>query len=169
MVRQWTLVVLVVSGTLLCGGCPFQPQPDPATIVRIKLVNDSQAQYVQPHLRVCPLGMATDPHYPLANPPILAPGQSATYTTAQIAGDDGNCQTFSTDFMLGLCGWGYGTNRNNLSDTGQRYGGQIGYQFWCGDTVILHWTDDGGPGIWTSEVQSAVGNEPPVAPFQSLQ
>src|SRR5512140_1837279 len=116
-----TCVGLAFGLAFLCGGCNLFPPPvDPATIVTIKLVNDSQTQYVQPHLRICPEGMAIEPHFQLANPPLLAPGQSATYTTAEVAGDSGNCEIFSTAFMLGLCGWGWGPDRANLLDTAQR-------------------------------------------------
>ncbi len=168
MSKALVCVSLIGVAILCTGGCDPITTVDPNTIVTITVVNDSQTQFVQPKLRVCPEGMLVEPHFPLANPPILAPGQSVTYTTAQIAGASGNCQTFSTNFMLGLCGWGYGTDRAALLDTAARYGGQIGFQFHCGDTVILHWTDGAEAGTWSSEVQPAEGNPAPVAAFQSL-
>jgi len=139
------------------------------TMVTVRLINDSTSQYVAPNLGFCPLGMATQPHFFVASPPVLGPGEEATYTSCELAGVYGNCQTYNSDFMTGLCGWAYGTNQEQLSQTIRRFGGQIGAQFNCGDTIILRWTEAGeAGGTWTSEVEPATGNPQPQTPFQAL-
>lgn len=139
------------------------------TTVWIKLANDSATQYVAPNIGICPNGMASQPHHFVATPPVLGPGEEVTYTSCQIAGSDGNCLTFATDFAIGLCGWQYGAAADNLESATKRFGGQIGTQFNCGDTVTLRWSDAGDTGgTWTSEVQPATGNPTPTADFQEL-
>lgn len=171
MPARSAIVALTLATMLACGGCPFDPGiwGDASSRVQIRLENTSATEYVAPNVGVCPNGMAQPPHYFLEPPPVLGPGQSFTFTTTQLAGFDGNCATFATDFMIGLCGWQYGPAAADLAATTQRFGGQIGFQFRCGDTVILRWTDAGAAeGTWSSEVVSGPGNEPPTADFQSL-
>ena len=165
-------ITLAMTGMMLSLGCPgLMPDPPPRdeAMVQIRLVNDSETKYVAPNLRVCPNGMANDPHHMVTPPPVLAPGEQTAYTSAEIAGSDGDCLVFATDFMIGLCGWAHGPSGDDLSTAATRYGGQIGFQFSCGDTVILRWSGEGtNGGTWTSEVQPAAGNEPPSAEFQEL-
>ena len=170
MSTRRTVVSLAVLAGLTAGGCPnWLDQLGPDPLVQIKVVNDSAAQIVSPIIAVCPNGIENQPHY-FSTPPVLAPGESITYTTQQIAATDGNCETFGTAFMLGVCSWEFGTAADNLAPAAnQRFGGQIGFQFQCGDTVILHWLDtDATGGSWTAEVVPAIGNPAPTAPFQSL-
>jgi hypothetical protein len=139
------------------------------SVVEIRLVNESDTEYVAGNLGVCPNGMAVEPHYFIDSPPVLAPGEEVSYTTGQVAGLGGNCLVYTTDFMIGLCGWQYGPSADELTAVATRYGGQIGFQFSCGDTVILRWSDTGAAGgAWTAEVQPAAGNSTPVAEFQEL-
>jgi hypothetical protein len=167
--RRTVVFLAVLAG--LAAGCPdLLDQLVPQPLVRIKVVNDSAAQFVSPNIAVCPNGIEIPPHYFVQPPPVLGPGASVTYTTQEVAGStDGNCQTFDTNFMLGVCTWDFGAAADNLAPAAdQRFGGQIGFQFHCGDTVILHWLDtDETGGSWTAEVVPAPGNPPPNAPFQS--
>ncbi len=138
-------------------------------MVTVRLINDSAAQSVSPNLGFCPNGMASQPHFFVGAPPVLGPGEEATYTSCEVAGSFGNCQSFSADFMVGLCGWRFGADQAQLAQVPRRFGGAIGQQFSCGDTIILRWSDAGGNGgAWTSEVQPAAGNSPPAAAFQEL-
>jgi len=146
----------------------FTPCTEDA-MVTVRLINDSATQTVSPNLGFCPNGMADVPHLFVSTPPVLGPGEEATYTSCEVAGSFGNCQTFTTDFMIGLCGWRYGADEAQLTQATRRFGGQITHQFNCGDTVILRWTDAGdNGGTWTSEVQPATGNTQPGEAFQEL-
>ncbi|MFH1420234.1 MAG: hypothetical protein ABII12_18330 [Planctomycetota bacterium] len=170
--RSLSRVVVVTALAAVCLGATciqvFFPCDD-ATTVTIRLINDSETQTVAPNLGLCPNGMANQPHYFVSTPPVLAPGEETTYTGCQIAGCGGNCETYSTDFMVGLCGWQYGPSADDLTATENRFGGQIGMQFNCGDTITLRWCDEGAAGgTWTSEVQTAPGNAAPTADFQNL-
>ena len=164
-------LVLVVS-MLLCAGCTdsllMLGASDPGS-VRVYLVNTSSSRFVSPNIGLCPQGLANQPHNFLEAPPMLGPGESISYTTRQIGGADGVCTNASAQFMVGLCGWTYGPTAEDQTRQDQKFGGQIGYQFNCGDTVILRWAD-GGPacGTWTSEVLTAPGNTPATAPFQLI-
>lgn len=161
-----TLCAAAVSGSD-CLQSLF-PCGEDATIT-VRLINDSTSQSVAPNLGFCPLGMATQPHFFVATPPVLGPGEEITYTSCEIAGAYGNCQTYNSDFMTGLCGWEYGANQAQLSQTIRRFGGQIGVQFNCGDTIILRWTEAGeAGGTWTSEIEPATGNPQPQTAFQAL-
>ena len=172
MSRRRIVGLLAVLAALGAGGCAnlLEALRIPQPLVRIKVVNDSVRQTVRPNIAVCPNGIESEPHHFVRTPPVLGPGESITYTTAEIAGTDGNCQTFDTNFMLGVCTWEFGDSRETLAPAAaQRFGGQIGFQFQCGDTVILHWLDtDEVGGSWTAEVITAIGNQLPSAPFQSL-
>lgn len=163
---------MAVLAGLGLGGCTnlLEALVARQPFVRIKVVNDSVRQFVSPVIAVCPNGIQNEPHHFVQTPAVLAPGESITYTTTEIGGSDGNCQTFNTNFMLGVCTWEFGSTRETLTPaTNQRFGGQIGFQFECGDTVILHWLDtDETGGSWTAEVLTAPGNQAPSAPFQSL-
>ncbi len=171
MLTRAAAIVLALAGVFACTGCKdwFNVVLDSRSTVRIKLVNTSETQFVRPNIGVCPNGMALPPHHFMASPPVLAPGEEITLTTGELGGADGNCITFSTNFMIGMCDWQYGPAADDLASAGKRYGGQIGFQFRCGDTVILRWSDEGeAGGTWTSEVETATGNEPPAADFQLL-
>jgi len=171
MSTRTAVVVFAVLGVLVASGCAdlFGTLLSAGPMVRIKLVNDSERQFVSPNVAVCPNGITDPPHHFVEVPPVLGPGESITYTTEELAGTDGNCQTFSTNFMIGLCTWHFGPARDDLTTSEQRFGGQIGVQFQCGDTVILHWLDtDEAGGTWTAEVVTAPGSEPPTASFQLL-
>ncbi len=165
------VVVVAALGTACLGTTCVQflaPCGETSTVT-VKLINDSSTDTVAPNLGFCPNGMANQPHYFVSTPPVLGPGEEITYTACQIAGGYGNCDTYSTDFMVGLCGWQYGASAENLTATANRFGGQIGAQFFCGDTVTLRWTDTGATGgTWTSEVATATGNAAPTADFQAL-
>jgi hypothetical protein len=159
----------LVVGTAGCTDLFPLPGCGDDARVQIKLINDSTSRYVAPNLGICPNGMASQPHHFVKPAPLLAPGQEVTYTSCQIAGSDGSCTTFSSEFSIGLCGWQYGPSEDELTSALRRFGGQIGTQFGCGDTVILRWSDnDAGGGSWTSEVEPASGNNPPAADFQEL-
>ena len=173
MNRTSVFVALCLSVLLLPAGCMLGIMDllggcQPHSYIRLWLVNDSKTKYVSPHPGLCPQGLTTLPHYFVDQRPVLAPGESKSYTTVEMAGAEGLCVN-RPDFMIGLCGWNYGDDPANLTGCSDRYGGQIGYQFNCGDTVILHWTDSGAAtGTWTSEVLPANGNPAPSAPFQML-
>jgi len=143
------------------------------TTLSITLSNDSCSTYISPKLGVCPKGMTELPHYFVDPPAILAPGESVTYTTDQVAGAaDGDCSSFPTTFTVGIPGWGYGptSNPDLMTYVETRFVGFIGTQFHCGDTIILHWSNcaaGGGAGFWTSEVVAAPGNPTPTASFAS--
>jgi len=163
------LVVIGAMGGVGCADLLSLLASSDGTIVRIRLINDSVTQYVAPNLGVCPNGMASTPHYFVTPTPVIAPGREATYTTRQIAGADGSCSAAATDLEIGLCGWEHGASEAELTSVGTRFGGKIGFQFGCGDTVILRWSDAGGDdGTWTSEVEPAAGNDTPTADFQEL-
>jgi hypothetical protein len=166
------LGMAAIVGSLSCAGCAelwTLLASGEEALVQITLVNESETQTVAPNLGVCPNGMASEPHYFVDSPPVIAPGEEVTYTTGQIAGLGGNCLFFSTDFMIGLCGWQYGPSADELTSVDTQYGGQIGFQFSCGDTVIMRWSDTGeNGGAWTTEVQPGAGNDAPVAEFQEL-
>ena len=162
--------VLLIGGACLGTTCsvPVVTCEDDEQIV-IKLVNNSTTQSVAPNIGVCPNGMASQPHHFVSTPPVLGPGESVTYTTCELGGADGNCQTASADMMIGMCGWEYGTDASALTATQRQFGGQIGAQFSCGDTVTLSWSDAGDAGgTWTSSVEPATGNSAPSADFQEL-
>lgn len=167
-------MLLVLAGMLpipwlQCLDMCHEDPPDAGSVVTIRIINDSTDRFVSPNLGVCPNGMLSMPHHFVEPAPILGPGQEITYTSFEIACGDGNCQTFSTDFAIGLCGWGYGDCTCLLTNAATRYSGSIGVQFFCGDTVILRWTASGDePGTWTSEVESAEGNDAPSGPFQVI-
>jgi hypothetical protein len=138
-------------------------------MVTVRLINDSATQSVSPNLGFCPNGMANVPHHFVSSPPVLGPGEEATYTSCEVAGSFGNCRSFGADFAIGLCGWRYGADQAQLTQASRRFGGQITHQFNCGDTVILRWTDAGDSGgAWASEVQAGAGNTQPGAAFQEL-
>lgn len=138
-------------------------------MITVRLINDSATQSVAPNLGFCPNGMVAQPHFFVSSPPVLGPGEEATYTSCEVAGSFGNCRSFSTEFMIGLCGWQYGADGAQLTQVSRRFGGAIGQQFTCGDTVILRWSDAGNNGgTWASEVQPAPGNSQPAAAFQEL-
>lgn len=159
-------LVLVGAG---CEGLLLLLPPIDAASVKLVLINDSATKYVSPNPGLCPQGLDTGPHSYLASRPLLAPGARVTITTFQLAGFDGLCVDADPSFMIGLCGWHHGDDPANLTQCSNQYGGQIGYQFHCGDTVILRWTDEGGPdGTWTSEVVSATGTAPPMMAFQLM-
>lgn len=169
-------VGLVLSTGAGCPGPGDQGTGDPPTTLTISLYNDSCGTYISPRFAVCPKGMAEQPHYFVEPPVVLAPGQSVTYKTDQVAGaTDGDCAAFSTAFMVGIPGWGYGPTSNpdimtyvGMPDDSP-YVGLIGVQFHCGDTINLRWSNCGnsgvGAGTWTSEVVPASGNPAPSSPF----
>ncbi len=106
-------VGLVLSTGAGCPGPGDQGTGDPPTTLTISLYNDSCGTYISPRFAVCPKGMAEQPHYFVEPPVVLAPGQSVTYKTDQVAGaTDGDCAAFSTAFMVGIPGWGYGPTSN---------------------------------------------------------
>ena len=165
------LALIVLPAVAGCPGLwPVTPPTGDET-VQVRLINDSATQYVAPNLGVCPNGMANQPHHFVETPPVLAPGEEITYSAGELAGSGGNCVTFATDFMVGLCGWLYGADGEELDSVERRFGGQIGFQFSCGDTIILRWSEAGEDesGTWTSEVEPAAGNDPPEVPFQELE
>jgi hypothetical protein len=171
MSTRWTVVVTAMLASLAASGCAdvFSTLVGVQPVVQIKVVNDSERQTVSPNIAVCPNSIEQPPHYFVDIPPVLGPGESITYTTEELAGSDGNCRTFNTSFMLGICTWQFGPTRDDMTTVDQRFGGRIGSQFQCGDTVILHWLDtDEVGGSWTAEVVPARGNQPPSASFQSL-
>jgi len=157
-------VIVVMTGCFdFTGICGRQDESS----VRIYLVNDSTTHVVAPKLGVCPVGMTTEPHYFVDPIPNIQPGESVVYTTRQIAGNHGVCTNADPAFSIGLCGWSYGTCTCAMTHVAQKFGGQIGFQFNCGDTIILRWTDTGGAGgTWTSEGLTAAGNAAPTADFQ---
>lgn len=140
-----------------------------AASVKLVIYNDSTSKFVSPKPGLCPQGLEVQTHSFLANPPVIAPGGSATVTTLDIGGLDGICIASDPSFMVGFCGWKFGEDPNNLAACTQQYGGQIGFQFNCGDTLIMRWTDTGGEsGTWTTQVQPAAGNPTPTQQFQVL-
>ncbi len=166
MIRQWTAGVALLILIGMMGGCLPAPS-DSTDVIRIYLVNDSNTHYVSPNLGVCPNGMGFTPHYFVNPPPVIAPGRAVCYTTTDLAGTQGNCSSTNPLFAIGLCGWSYGPTAEGLSSHSQKYGGQIGVQFHCRDTVILRWTDGlltGG--TWNSEILTSPGNPKPSASFQ---
>jgi hypothetical protein len=170
------IVAVVLWSGAGCPG-PTDPTVDPqnqdpirTTTLTITLINDSCGTYISPKFAVCPNGMALQPHHFVDPPAVVAPGASVTYTTDQIAGADGDCVASSSNFMVGLPGWGYGptSNPDAMTYVDTRYVGMLGVQFHCGDTVKLHWSNcatGSGPGTWTSEVIPGPGNSEPTAPF----
>lgn len=172
MTKRVLLIIVVALLAVLALGCVdmlglfgFADRG----VVRIYLVNESSTHHLSPNPGLCPSGLETQPHFFLPTQPVLAPGESVSYTTFQLAGPSGFCCRAADNFMIGLCGWKFGTDPANLASCTQKYGGQIGVQFRCGDTVILRWTDGGAVnGTWTSEVLSAPGNAPPTAAFMLL-
>ncbi|MEK6643556.1 MAG: hypothetical protein AAB385_05695 [Planctomycetota bacterium] len=172
MLKKLIIVLVVIFVLFLIAGCVNEllmlAAQDPGS-VRVYLVNGSSTRFVAPNLGLCPQGLETLPHNFVTEPPVIGPGQSVSYTTRQLAGASGDCSSASPSFMVGLCGWSYGNAADSLTRFDQKYGGQIGMQFNCGDTVILRWTD-GGPdcGTWSSEVLSAPGNTVPTAQFQQI-
>jgi len=168
-------VVLGIAGVVLLtgAGCPGPADQDapPPTAIKITLFNDSCGTYLAPKFGVCPNGMTQEPHHFVNPPAVVAPGESVTYTSDQVAGaTDGNCVAFPTVFTAGIPGWGYGptSNPDTMTYVDTRYIGIIGIQFHCGDTVNLHWSNcatGSGEGTWTSEVIPGVGNPEPTAPF----
>jgi len=160
-----TLAVLL--GLPLVGCLEWlSPGPTEVGTVQVRLINDSSTQYVAPNLGVCPYGMATPPHYFVNPAPVLGPGEEITYTTDQLAGDEGNCLVFTTDFTIGLCGYSYGTQADSLTPVEGPYRGLIGVHFSCGDTVVLRWSDaQDQQGAWSSEVEPAPGNPQPTEDF----
>jgi len=159
------------------AACPAPTGPgttDPTTVT-ITLFNDSCGTYIAPKFGVCPLGLSGALHHFVEPPAVVAPGQSITYTTDQVAGiTDGDCAAFSTDFTVGISGWGYGPTNDAATMTyvgmpdDPPYVGTIGVQFHCGDTIELRWSNcdaGGGAGTWTSEVIPAAGNPTPTEPF----
>jgi len=173
--KKHVLIVLagLVAILLLTGGCTEQWfslfASDPGS-VRVYLVNTSASRLVAGNLGLCSLGLENQPHRFIEQPPVLAPGESYAFTARQIGGAKGDCTNASPQFMIGLCGWRFGDTVESLQLQDQKFGGQIGYQFHCGDTVILRWAD-GGPdcGTWASEVLSAPGNPQPSQPFQTIE
>jgi hypothetical protein len=175
--RRSTLFILALSVVVLgLAGCTDQMAAQLASLqasntnaLRVYLVNKSTTKFVSPKLGLCSTGLDNLPHDFIQDPPVLAPGQAVSYSSLQISSDRGNCSTAGDQFMIGLCGWKYGDSATNLTSYPQRYGGQIGFQFQCGDTIILRW-NDGGPdcGAWTSEVLTAPGNAAPTADFQLI-
>jgi len=171
MLRSYgkTPALVAVMGAMCCSCIPPASMCNDETTVHLTLVNGSTTQLVVPNIGVCPNGMENEPHHFVATPPVLAPGEEITYTACQLAGADGNCFTFDTAFSIGLCGWSYGPSEDELSGTRTRFGGQIGMQFNCGDTIILRWTEtENAWGAWSSEVVPAPDNDPPAAEFQVM-
>jgi hypothetical protein len=172
MLRKLLVILFAILILLLFTSCINEllmiAAQDPAS-VRVYLVNESATKYVSPNLGLCPQGLETLPHSFLSAPPVIGPGQTISYTTRELAGLAGDCAAASPDFMVGLCGWRYGDSPDALTHFDQKYGGQIGYQFNCGDTVILRWTDAGPAcGTWSSEVLTRPGNDAPTADFQQI-
>jgi len=168
MIVRMAGMMLAVTLSAPWTGCldRSSPNTDAAASVRVTLINGNSTQYVSPNLGICPLGMATPPHYFVTPAPVLGPGEQITYTTDQIAGASGNCQAFATDFTIGLCGYNYGASADNLTALEGPYRGIIGTHFNCGDTVVLTWSDALSPQeSWTSEVQPATGNPTPTEAF----
>jgi hypothetical protein len=162
--RRISRVGLVAAAAWHISGCvPFVPSG--GLSVTVYLVNTSASKYLAPKLGVCPNGLFLPPHYFVDPVPVIAPGETISYTADAIAGSEGFCTSAGSNFSIGLCQWGSGTDPNTLTTTQGPYGGQIGVQFHCGDTVILRWSDAGAGGIWSSEVLLAPGNLPPTAPF----
>ena len=104
MPMRMTVASFAALVALAAGGCTnlLETMLGGGEMVRIKLVNDSERQFVSPNVAVCPNGITDPPHHFVEVPPVLGPGESITYTTEELAGTDGNCQTFSTNFMIGL-------------------------------------------------------------------
>lgn len=172
MFTKRSAIVLLVAWSTMTLGCVelVNLLPIEGASVKLILMNNSSSRYVSPNPGLCPQGLDSGGHAFLETPPIIAPGQSVTLTTFQIAGLSGLCSSADPTFMVGLCGWKHGEGPENLSQCTQRYGGQIGFQFNCGDTVILRWTDSGGvDGVWTSEVQPAQDNPLPDLTFQLME
>lgn len=173
MFLRTTMLVTAATVTAPFAGCLDFLSPcqlDETNTVRIRLVNNSETQYVSPNLGVCPNGMSQSPHHFVTPPPVLGPGEEMVYTSGEIGSCDGDCATYSTAFMIGLCGWSHGTSQDQLAAVNSPWGGQIGVQFNCGDTVTLRWTDAGDAGgTWSSEVETATGNAAPTAAFEFQQ
>lgn len=166
-------IVTALLATAAAGGCDTQwipPFGGDGAAVRLYLVNTSANKFVSPNPGICPQGIEeSTTHRFLAEPPVIGPGEAVTYTTWQIAGANGLCKNADANFSVGLCGWKFGDSVDNLTLQAEKFGGQIGYQFNCGDTVILRWSDSGPAcGTWTSEVLSAPGNVTPSMPFMTI-
>lgn len=172
MNRRVGFYLIALFSMIAVAGCGVFPRLHGAfeqSFVRIYLVNTSTTKYVSPNPGLCPQGLQNLPHFFVRTPPLLAPGESVAITTVELAGPRGVCCGNPTDFMIGLCGWKYGTDPNALASCADRYGGLIGAQFNCGDTVILRWTDTGADiGTWSSEVLPARGNPVTTQPFMAL-
>lgn len=169
--KRRAVVLVLMALAALSFGCVelLCLLPLDGASVKLILMNDSASRYVAPNPGLCPQGLDAGGHSFLPTRPVIAPGQSVTYSTFEIGGLSGLCSSADPTFMVGLCGWHHGEDPNNLAQCSQRYGGQIGFQFSCGDTVILRWTDEGGvDGVWTSDVQPAAGNPMPTMSFQSM-
>ena len=164
--RGWALAALLPG----IAGCDTFFNSFPTDALTFTLVNQSASKYVSPNPGLCPQGLTVEPHSFLAERPLLSPGESVTMSTAQIDATGGRCADADPSFMFGLCGWNHGADPQNMTSCAQRYGGQIGHQFNCGDTIIMRWTDQGSPdGTWTTEVRSAPGNAAPTAEFQLME
>lgn len=165
--------VTALLAAAAAGGCDvptFSLFGDSGSVVRLYLVNTSAAKFVSPNPGICPQGIEeSTTHRFLAEPPVIGPGEAVTYTTWQIAGANGLCGDADPSFSVGLCGWKFGDAADNLTLQAEKFGGQIGYQFNCGDTVILRWADTGPAcGTWASEVLTAPGNNPPTMSFMTI-
>jgi len=161
-------ILLVFSGG--CGWEGLFGGPDAGATVRLYLVNSSTAKFVSPNPGICPQGIGdSSSHRFLEERPVIGPGEAVSYTTWEIAGENGICREADASFSVGLCGWKYGDAADSLETQAQKYGGQIGVQFNCGDTVILRWSDSGPAcGTWTSEVLTAPGNAAPTMAFMVI-
>lgn len=172
MMRHIGVAGIAVSASMIvgCGAELGGLFLDSGDVVRVYLVNTSTSKYVSPNPGICPQGIeATTSHRFLDEPPIIEPGRAVSYTTQQIAGSGGVCANADPSFSVGLCGWKYGDSPDNLTLQAEKFGGQIGYQFGCGDTVILRWADTGPAcGTWSSEVMTAPNNPLPTAPFMTI-
>lgn len=172
MTRRWSYLLPTVALAAVLGACgafPHGLDRFERGFVRIYLVNTSTTKFVAPNPGLCPEGLQNLPHFFVRTPPLLAPGESVSISTLELAGPRGACCGDPADFMIGLCGWKYGTDPDNLATCADRYGGALGMQFRCGDTVILRWTDVGAEiGVWSSEVLTARGNAPTTQPFMAL-
>jgi hypothetical protein len=165
--------VMLLAGALAASGCDVQtmfPFADSGAVVRLYLVNTSASKFVSPNPGICPQGIEeSTTHQFLDKPPVIAPGTAVSYTTWQIAGFGGLCADADPSFSVGLCGWKFGDSADMLELQPEKFGGQIGFQFNCGDTVILRWSDSGPAcGTWTSEVLTAPGNALPSMPFMTI-
>jgi hypothetical protein len=172
MSKKFLLILVAVFLLLVLTRCTDQilmmGASDPAS-VRLYLVNESENLYLSPNPGLCSQGLTAGPHRFLEVRPILAPAEAVSYTTRQIGGAEGVCTGERPDFMVGLCGWSFGSSPDQMTEINVQYGGQIGHQFNCGDTVILRWVDAGpAGGAWSSECLTAPGNMPATMEFQSI-